>query len=140
MLIAAYCDLRWRRLPNRLMLMIFGAGLLSQIFIWGIGGVQTAIVGALLGALTMGPLFLLGWVGGGDVKLAIAMGAWLGPHATLEAVLGGFIGGVPLGLIWMTAVRVKPERREQEFWRYLPLGVPLSLAAIWVSLRGLVYV
>ena len=46
------------------------------------------------------PLFILGGMGAGDVKLLAAIGAWLGPVNAVEtAVAAGVIGGVlALGL------------------------------------------
>jgi prepilin peptidase CpaA len=64
-----------------------------------VAGVQTAAAGWLLGLLLLLPYFALGGMGGGDVKLLAALGAWLGPWETFWlAMYAGIAGGV-LGLI-----------------------------------------
>jgi prepilin peptidase CpaA len=45
------------------------------------------------------PLFLVGGMGAGDVKLLAAFGAWLGPTGTLWAVLWTALAGGVLALV-----------------------------------------
>ncbi|MEY4640665.1 MAG: hypothetical protein RLZZ227_659 [Pseudomonadota bacterium] len=84
---AIICDVRARRIPNRLCL----AGLVAAIFIHGIYGGPDAALSALAGALLAGaltfPLFARGWFGAGDVKLIAAMGAVAGTPATSMQML-----------------------------------------------------
>ena len=57
-----------------------------------------AAAGWLVGLLLFTPLFAVGGMGGGDVKLLAALGAWLGPWETFWlAMYAGIAGGV-LGL------------------------------------------
>jgi prepilin peptidase CpaA len=53
------------------------------------------LLGAGAGLLLLLPLFHFRWIGGGDVKLVAATGAWLGPASTLWATLAGLaLGGL----------------------------------------------
>ena len=98
-LIACVFDVRTRRIPNALTLSAAAAGLLYHAAMSGIEGVQLAAAGWLLGLLLLLPYFALGGMGGGDVKLVAALGAWLGPWETFWlAMYAGICGGV-LGLI-----------------------------------------
>jgi prepilin peptidase CpaA len=45
------------------------------------------------------PFFLLKWIGGGDVKLMAAIGAWLGPVSALWVAAFGALAGGPLAVI-----------------------------------------
>ena len=97
--IACFFDIRTRRIPNVLTLSAAVAGLLYHLATSGLGGLQTAAAGWLLGLLLLLPYFALGGMGGGDVKLVAALGAWLGPWETFWlAMYAGIAGGV-LGLI-----------------------------------------
>lgn len=81
--IAAWSDVRARRVANELVLVIFAGGLLVQ-------GVSFAgLAGAAVGLGLLLPAFAARWVGGGDVKLLAACGAWLGPW---DALIGGLLG------------------------------------------------
>ena len=92
---ACVTDLRTRRIPN---VLTIGAALAGLVFQFATGGVEAlgqAALGWLLGALVFLLPFALGGLGGGDVKLLAALGAWLGPADALWLVLyTGVAGGV----------------------------------------------
>jgi prepilin peptidase CpaA len=98
-LIACAFDLRTRRIPNVLTLGAALAGFAVHTVFAGADGALTAAGGWLAGTLLFLPFFMVGGMGGGDVKLLAALGAWLGPRETLWlAVYTGIAGGV-LGVI-----------------------------------------
>jgi len=112
-------DLDLQLLPDRLTLPLAGLGLgLSLLGLWVPGligwhgpGLPPPL-GSLLGfALGYGLLFAAGWayaaatgregLGGGDLKLLGALGAWVGPVAVLlalfvAALMGSLIGGLAI--------------------------------------------
>jgi prepilin peptidase CpaA len=94
-LIACVTDLRSRRIPN---VLTFGAAALALVFhgiVSGLPGVQSAGLGWLAGVAVFLPFFLLGGMGGGDVKLLAALGAWMGPgDAFWLAIYASIAGGV----------------------------------------------
>jgi len=83
---AMWSDARTRRLPNRLMVAAVLAGLATRLTL-GPGAALIGAEGILLGAALCIPLFALGAIGGGDVKLVAAAGAFLGPGELLWALL-----------------------------------------------------
>jgi prepilin peptidase CpaA len=92
-------DLHSRRVPNTL---TFGAAILAALFALvtsGLPGLVWAVSGWAVGLLLFLPLFALRGLGGGDVKLLAALGAWLGPAATLWVALWAALLGGPLALI-----------------------------------------
>ena len=94
-LVACAFDLRTRRIPNALTLTAALSGLLFHFFHTGAAGAQFAAGGWVVGLLLLLPWFALGGMGGGDVKLVAALGAWLGPaHAFWLAIYAGIAGGV----------------------------------------------
>ena len=100
--IACVFDLRTRRIPNAL---TFGAALAALLFHRFIGGTEGAMVAAggwVVGLCLFLPFFAMRGMGGGDVKLLAALGAWLGPEQVVWlAIYTGIAGGI-LG-VW-TAV------------------------------------
>jgi prepilin peptidase CpaA len=77
---AAFTDLRERRIPNWLNAAILAAGLTRAAVHPGNGpGLGSALLGALLGFGLMLVPFAMGALRGGDVKLMTGLGAWLGP-------------------------------------------------------------
>jgi prepilin peptidase CpaA len=93
--VATVTDLRSRRIPNWLVLPFFVAGVVVSSFLHGWQGAGQSLEGAGLGLLIYGVLFWMGGMGAGDVKLSAAIGAWIGPHQLLIAlIMTALVGGV----------------------------------------------
>jgi len=92
---AVVFDVRTRRIPN---LLNFGAAAAALVFAFveaGVSGATTAAAAWLLGAALFFPVFALGGMGAGDVKLLAALAAWLGPmDAVYLALFTSMAGGV----------------------------------------------
>jgi prepilin peptidase CpaA len=93
--VACGCDLRTRRIPN---VLTFGAavsGFAYHAVTGGAAGLGDSALGWLVGALVFIVPFALRGLGGGDVKLLAALGAWIGPGSAIWlALYTGVAGGV----------------------------------------------
>src|ERR1700691_3756048 len=99
--IAAIFDIRYRRIPNWLVLAGIIAGFAWNVYTSGLSGLLRASEGFGLGFILYFPLYLLRARGAGDVKLLAAVGAVTGPGNCfwiflLTAILGGLIAVVLL--------------------------------------------
>ncbi len=93
--LAAVCDVRTGRVPNVLTFGAAAAGFAFSTLHAGLSGLGTSLLGCLVGFVLFLPLFALGGMGGGDVKLLAAIGAWIGPMGALQAALwASLVGGV----------------------------------------------
>ena len=157
--IACACDLRTRRIPN---LLTFGGALgalLYSLWMSGLGGLVTSAGGWVVGAAMLMPMFLLGGMGAGDVKLAACIGAWLGPiSAVFVALYSAIAGGVmavvvalatgyfkrAIANVWLllqhwrvVGVRPLPELTlEHSRGPRLPFALPITagaIAAMWLK-------
>lgn len=95
---AAVADLRTRRIRNWLTLALVVGGV-AQSF----GGVRTVSPAASILGLGVGfglplALFVIGAVGGGDVKLLAGIGAWVGPIPVVEIFLAQAVIGMVIVL------------------------------------------
>jgi prepilin peptidase CpaA len=94
-LVACVTDIANRRIPNPLTFGAALAGVMAHIALGGWSGIGISVGGWLVGLACFFPFFLLGGMGGGDVKLLAALGAWLGPWDALWlAVYASIAGGV----------------------------------------------
>lgn len=74
-----------------------------HVAVSGTAGAKTSALGLLVGLGLLFIPWMLGGIGGGDVKLLAALGAWLGPKGVLFATLyAGLVGGV-MALVAMAA-------------------------------------
>ncbi len=140
-------DLRRRQISNWIPGSAFASGLVLQTVEHGWRGAGSSLLGTLAGAGVFLIFYLLGGMGGGDVKLMAGFGALLGAKRLLEAALwtagcGGLLalGFIASGLIRDFWARRKsagsdasnrPERRADS----IPYA-PAIAAGVWLSLVG----
>jgi prepilin peptidase CpaA len=94
--IAAISDLRTRRIPNWLTYTGLLMAVSARTIFGGWSGLMSGVAGVFVAGGIFALFFFLGAMGGGDVKLMGAVGAWMGPsHAVLTLIAvcmaGGFI-------------------------------------------------
>ena len=103
LLIALYTDLRWRKIYNWLTVPAFLLGLVWQFYTVGWDGCLVMMRVMFLIFLVLMALFGAGGLGGGDVKLLLAVGMLASPADRLgiyawSAICGGVIS--LLYLLW----------------------------------------
>ena len=123
---ASFEDLRRRAIANWINLAGLAGGLIYHTASRGAVGLAWSAVGAAVGFAVFLPFYWLGGMGGGDLKLAAAFGALLGPSgmllaALLAAPIGAMMAVVCLAWKWRT--------------RAIPYAPALSLGA-WLALVG----
>ncbi len=113
-------DVRQRRIPNWL---TFGSSAIA-IGVYALGdgasGIGFSTAGWITGLVLFLPWFVIGGMGGDDVKLIAAFGAWLGPGRTFWAVLYAMLAGgaIALGVVL----------RERRFWPTMAGVVTMAAA------------
>jgi prepilin peptidase CpaA len=98
-LLAVWTDVRTRRIPNGLTATAVVMALALRALL-GAGAVAEGLMGAGIALAVLLPLFALGGVGGGDAKLLVAVGAFLGPAGFVVAGLATGIAGGLMALAW----------------------------------------
>ena len=136
-------DLARRQIANWIPLAALAAGFGWQIGQSGLSGLMYAGIGTVAGFAVFLIFYLLGGMGGGDIKLMAGFGALLGFQQVLVAALWiGAVGGVlAVGVLGVraltralsgTKVMTEKQVERQDSIPYAPaiaLGVWLSLAA-----------
>jgi len=155
LVVAAVIDGLKRRVPNWLTFSMVLAGLASAAWAGGFRGLLWSLGGATLGLGLLLPLYAIGGMGAGDVKLLTGVGAWVGPALTFgafatSAVVGGLMAlamvawsgdyirhWVQFQMIMheILAVRDPGKLSEQAAARkptmkLLPYGIPLAVGSI----------
>ena len=148
-LAAAICDLRFRKIPNKMTAPMCVAGVVYQIAFFGMDGLWASVLGFAIGFGILFVLWMIATAGGGDVKLMAALGTWLGWLTTLKVlfcslifVTTGTIGIVVIGMMsqglrrtkdqYLTrkpASNAKAETTEQrKKRRVMAFAIPVALA------------
>ncbi len=113
LIFAAVCDIRFHRIPNKLVLggLLFGATYNSVFPFYPNDGFLFPLAGVGVALLVFLPLYLLHTMGAGDVKLMAMAGAFLGPADIFGAMLASMIAGGIFALCYVlaksTATRMK---------------------------------
>jgi prepilin peptidase CpaA len=102
-MVGAFHDLRSRRIPNRLTLGAIAAGLVVRAASGGWLGLASAAAGAAIAGGFLLLFFLAGGLGGGDVKLMAAVGAWAGAAQVIPILLAAAIAGGVLAVFAIIA-------------------------------------
>jgi prepilin peptidase CpaA len=152
---AAYIDGKQLRVPNWLTFPMVLSGLVYSAWVGGWAGLGDGLVGTCVGLATLLPLYAVGGMGAGDVKLMAGIGAWLGASATWNAFVVSVIVGAVMAvamvawrkswkkhcgnfsqivLEFMTVKspgelsRIAAERKSQML--LLPYGIPICVGSI----------
>ncbi len=84
----------WKlKVPNWLTYHFVIGGLAFAAWSGGTSGLLWALAGSALGLALLLPLYAIGGMGAGDVKLLAGVGAWMGPALTLGAFAATAITG-----------------------------------------------
>jgi prepilin peptidase CpaA len=98
---AAIVDVQQHRIPNWLTYPVMVAGVLLRSISYGWHGLLTAVGGCLLAGGIVFVFYTLRAMGAGDLKLLAAIGSLVGPHCTINILLGTGIAGGVLALIYV---------------------------------------
>jgi prepilin peptidase CpaA len=130
-LAASFTDVARGRIFNWLTIPMAISALIFAFATQGFSGLAHSLLGMGLGLLLYGWMFFFHMLGGGDVKLLMAFGAWGGIQFVEQvAVMGIILGGVmALAMIGFRAKEPGKTAKKQ----MMPFGVPISIAAIWVQ-------
>ncbi len=103
LIVAAYIDGKQLRVPNWLTFPMVISGLVFSVCVGGIGDWESGLIGGLLGMFVglacLLPLYAVGGMGAGDVKLMAGIGAWLGVTITLDAFCVSTIVGAVMAVV-----------------------------------------
>lgn len=155
LIVAAYIDGKQLRVPNWLTYPMVFAGLIFNSWAGGWSGLGDGLVGMVVGLVCLLPLYAVGGMGAGDVKLMAGVGAWLGAWVTFYAFCVSTIVGALIAVAmvvyrrsfskhyanllmilteWMQVrnpkelANIAAERKPQML--LLPYGIPICIGSI----------
>jgi prepilin peptidase CpaA len=131
-IVTASTDLVARRIPNPIVLCGLIAALCVQVWLHGLwSGALLWIEGALAGFAVLFPFYLLRGMAAGDVKLLMAIGAWVGPAIALHIALVTFLVGGAWSLVVIVRsgkVRQLMQLVARGFSRWIPGAAAMAIA------------
>ena len=143
---AVYFDLRYRKVPNRLILCALSGGVIISA-VGGWSNLGYGLLGLIMGMLLLLPAFVLHMVGGGDVKTLAVIGLLVGPHLLwcsflLGAAVGGMLALAILAARYLPRIssssgsKGRPLRSKAGAWTLPYAGILSVCAAIYVHLSS----
>jgi prepilin peptidase CpaA len=97
-LVGAVTDVRSARIPNSLTYSAALVALGLRAALLGLYGLKSGAFGMLLAGGLFLFLFVLGAMGGGDMKLMAAVGAWVGSEEVMTLILAAALAGGVLAI------------------------------------------
>ena len=97
-LVAAFWDLRSRRIPNLLTGPLLLCGWCQSVWLCGAHGLLDSFVASLLLATPFAILFAFAGGGAGDAKLMGALGSWLGVVSGIAVLLAVCLCGMVIAV------------------------------------------
>lgn len=131
---AAAEDVTRRTISNWLPIAALAGGLLCHSLDNGWRGAGAALAGAAGGFAVFLVFYLLGGMGGGDVKLMAGFGSLLGMERLLEAAFWTALLG---GLVAVLAIAVAALRKRHRTGEGRPVAIPYApaiVAGVWLTL------
>ncbi len=116
-LAAAWSDLKYRRIPNKLTFSNMALGLLLNLCFFGFEGLLDSAAGTAAGFVTIA-FYMAGMLGAGDVKLFMAVGALLGWRLVLTSILAAVLFGGSAAAVTL-ARRKNGRARFAHLYRYI---------------------
>jgi prepilin peptidase CpaA len=124
LLFASLFDLRRRRIPNRLLAIGLLTALVLQLAAGPIAALLTHyLAGFALGLAMFLPLYMLGGMAAGDVKLMATVGAFVGPWMVFQSSLASYCFGGVMAL----AIVLAKGRARAAFANVRALLLPMAM-------------
>ncbi len=106
--VAVVTDLRSHRIPNILLAPALSLALLIHTMNGGADSLLLATGGFVTGLAMLLPLYFMGGLAGGDVKLLAVVGCFMGPWGAVIAGLATMMVGAVFGIVVIAWRRIRP--------------------------------
>jgi len=126
LIVAAWIDGKELRVPNWITFPMVLSGMAFNVWMSGWSGLGAALLGTIVGLATLLPLYAVGGMGAGDVKLMGGIGAWLGPVVTWWA----FCVSVVVGAVMAVAMVLWKRSWNKHYGQFL------MIAAEWLTIKN----
>lgn len=115
--VAAVWDTRFRKIPNKLTVPLFLAGIVWQLVVNGWSGLGNIAGGLAIGFLPLFLLWMTGSAGGGDAKLMGAVSTWLGFRNAMMVLIVSTVCVlvVNIGLIAWSLITRGPSKTKRDY-------------------------
>ena len=97
----AVSDARSRRIPNWLTFSGLAAALITRLLLGSWAGLKSGIIGMMIASGVFFVIFLMRGMGGGDVKLMAAVGAWVGSGQAFPILFTAAVAGAGLAIFYL---------------------------------------
>jgi prepilin peptidase CpaA len=99
LIVAAWIDGKQLRVPNWITFPMILTGLVYNTVMFGWAGLGGGLLGMVVGLACLLPLYSVGGMGAGDVKLLAGVGAWLGWRVTFYGFAISTVVGAVMAVI-----------------------------------------
>jgi len=117
-LLSLISDYKHYRVKNTIVYPFMAAGLLTNLFFYGIHGFSLSLMATVVPVIVLFLLYNLKMLGAGDIKLFAAIGSIMGMKFTLYSIIYSFLMGGLIALV-ITCFRKNGYERLKYFLGYM---------------------
>ena len=118
LILAAWIDGKELKVPNWITFPMVLSGLIYQACVGGFDGLLGGLLGTVTGLACLLPLYAVGGMGAGDVKLMAGIGAWIGWQDTFYSFCVSVVVGAIMA-VTMVAYRGAWKKHYENFLKIL---------------------
>ncbi len=121
-----YADLRQDKVPNEGILTGMALGFVCAAWQGGVGGIGQAMLSVVCSLALLYPLFLLGGLGAGDIKVFLVTAAFFPMKTQLTVMAAAFVAGGILGIGKLLSGRKRGNAGQNRI--HFTVGILVSVA------------
>jgi len=127
---AVIMDYKYFKIPNSLNLWGFISAIFLNLFSPGPYNLYSVVIGLMIPFVLLYPVFMIGGIGAGDIKLLCVIGAVIGMKSCMKFTVSCFIIAGIIGILKLILMEIRGEKNK----RYTMHKIHFSYAIVVASI------
>jgi len=136
---AVIMDYKYFKIPNSFNLWGLISAIFLNLFLEGQYNLYSMAIGLLMPFLLLYPVFIIGGIGAGDVKLLCVIGIVLGMKSSMIFTVYCFLIAGIIGILKLLFIKIRSEKNKRNFRHKIHFSYAIFAASILELLINNIY-